>query len=72
MLPTLPLDKNNKQIRVGDVVTIIGKSGRPELGVVIKMTDEFVVTECPLFGDVSKRHYRNVEITQGSWWEDKV
>lgn len=67
MLPTLPLDRNNRQIRIGDVVELL-KSNRPELGVVIRMTDEFVVTECPLFGDVNKRHYRNVEIKNNVWW----
>ena len=67
MLPTLPLDKNNIQIRIGDVVELI-KNRRPELGVVFKMTDEFVWTECPLFSDINKRHYRNVEIKNSVWW----
>lgn len=70
MLEKIPLDKNNNQIRVGDVVSIIGKSGRPELGVVYKISAQFVFTECPLFKDVNKRNFKNVELKEKGFWND--
>lgn len=67
MIATIPLDKNNVQIRIDDIIELI-KNGRPELGIVFKMTGEFVWTKCPLYGDINKRHYRNVEIKNNVWW----
>lgn len=70
MLVNLPLDKNNKQIRIGDIVVITGKSGRPELGIIFKMTYEFVFTECPLFKDINKRSFKNVELKEKGFWNE--